>query len=143
MCQPVTQLSLVFSSVCSHLDLFSNKKMNKKCNALFCLSFSCFSFPSALSPPTFISISSDSFSSSSMCSSVRDTYAVGKVVVGFLGTFSLSVYLLSYMCSAVGRSKGITTELCCEDSCGGGKGTREWPACFRPTIHNGKPKILL
>lgn len=24
-----------------------------------------------------------------------------------------------------------------------GKGTRDWPACCRPTIHNGKPKILV
>lgn len=38
----------------------------------------------------------------------------------FLGTFFSSQYIPK-ACSAAGRSKGIMTELCCEDSCGGRK----------------------
>lgn len=81
-----------FAIISFHLKLSgtTTKKPSKPNNqadgvnirSIWCCSvspFPSFSLPNPLSPPTFISISSHSFSSSSICSPVRDTDAVRKV----------------------------------------------------------------
>lgn len=107
MCQPVTWIAICIFSVFTLLSfafhflflstsfsLFRHRtslqtnlsRESENLPYIFLCSFPLF-LPASLSSPTFLSISSDSFSSSSTCSPMRDADAVGKVGAAFWGLF--------------------------------------------------------
>lgn len=101
--------------------------------APFCLSFPSFALPDPLSPPTFILISSDSFSSASICSPVSDTDAVGKVENLF---FLFSIFPKLGVLLRADQRELWQIYAARAAVVGKKKGTREWLACCLPAVLN-------
>lgn len=89
---PLKSLQPLFFSVFAHLDL-------RKWSKYLLYFLSSLPIPSPVSPPTFISASSHSFSSSSICSLVRNPDAIGKGGLFWGGMlFSPAVCSLGVFC---------------------------------------------